>query len=57
MWPIAEVEHSGAGAVQVQPFKHDEFDRFLVPAYPYYTAAATTMLGFALLTLVFLYSS
>lgn len=48
---------SVADAVQVQPFKHDEFDRFLVPAYPYYTAAATTMLGFALLTLVFLYSS
>jgi oligosaccharyltransferase complex subunit beta len=43
--------------IAVQPFKHDEFDRFLVPAYPYYTAAATTMLGFALLTLVFLYSS
>lgn len=42
--------------IAVRPFKHDEFDRFLVPAYPYYTTALTTMLGFAVLTLVFLYS-
>lgn len=40
----------------MRPFKHDEFDRFLVPAYPCYTTALTTMLGFAALTLVFLYS-
>jgi oligosaccharyltransferase complex subunit beta len=55
--PECEFDYGSNAPAQVRPFKHDEFDRFLVPAYPYYTAAATTMLGFALLTVVFLYSS
>ena len=27
----------GAGQVPVRPFRHDEFERFLTAAYPYYT--------------------
>ena len=42
--------------IPVQPFKHNEFDRYLPPAFPYYTAAFTTMAGFAVLSLVFMYS-
>ena len=40
----------------VRPFKHTEYERFLSPAYPYYTAGITTMLAFTTLTVVFLYS-
>lgn len=39
----------------VRPFKHTEFDRFLVPAYPYYVSALTTMAAFAVIVPLFLY--
>lgn len=42
--------------VPVQPFKHDEFERFLVPAYPYYASVLSTMAAFFLIGVVFLYS-
>jgi oligosaccharyltransferase complex subunit beta len=41
--------------VPVRPFKHDEYERFLGCAYPYYASALSTMLAFAFLGLFFLY--
>jgi oligosaccharyltransferase complex subunit beta len=41
--------------VPVRPFRHDEYERFLLAAYPYYASAAGTMAAFFLLGLVFLY--
>lgn len=32
--------------VTIRHFRHDEYERFLTAAYPYYTATATTILGF-----------
>lgn len=42
--------------VPVRPYKHDEFERFILSAYPYYASVFSTMLAFFLLGLVFLYS-
>jgi oligosaccharyltransferase complex subunit beta len=39
----------------LRPFRHDEFDRFLPSAYPYYTAALSTMVAFLGVTVVSLY--
>ena len=40
----------------MRPFRHDEFERFLSPAYPYYAGAFSVMAAFFLLGLTFLYS-
>lgn len=42
--------------VPVRPFKHDEYDRFLLAAYPYYAGAASTMAAFLLVGLAVLYT-
>ena len=39
----------------MRPFRHDEYERFLVAAYPYYAASLSTAAAFFLLGLVFLY--
>jgi oligosaccharyltransferase complex subunit beta len=41
--------------VAVRPFRHDEYERFLPAAYPYYAGAFSMMAGFFLFSLVFLY--
>ncbi|KAM7457302.1 hypothetical protein BLSTO_01945 [Blastocystis sp. subtype 1] len=41
--------------VDIRPFKHNEFPRFILAAYPYYTAAIVVMLGFVLFVFVFLF--
>ncbi|KAG2491121.1 hypothetical protein HYH03_010565 [Edaphochlamys debaryana] len=41
--------------VPVRPFKHDEYERFLVCAYPYYASAASVMAAFFALGFFFLY--
>lgn len=41
--------------VSVHPFRHDEYERFIGVAYPYYTAAFTIMAAFFLFGIVFLY--
>jgi len=41
--------------VAVRPYRHDEYERFIVAAYPYYASAFSMMFGFALFTLFFLY--
>ena len=42
--------------VPVRPFRHDEYDRFLLPAFPYYASAASTMAAFLLVGVALLYS-
>ena len=41
--------------VPVRPYKHNEFERFLTAAYPYYASAASTMLAFFIFSFVYLY--
>lgn len=41
--------------VSVRPFKHNEYERFLLPAYPYYASAFSMMAGFCILSFFFLY--
>ncbi len=48
-------QRRAAAQVPVRPFRHNEFERFLTAAYPYYAAAASTMAAFFALTLVFLH--
>jgi len=40
--------------VSVRPFRHDEYERYLLPAYPYYAGAFSMIGGFVLFSLVFL---
>ena len=44
-------------AVSLRPYKHDEYDRFLFTAYPYYTSAFSAVAGFAVFSIFFLFSS
>jgi oligosaccharyltransferase complex subunit beta len=44
-----------ASQVSVHPFKHDEFERFIGQAYPYYASAFTLMAAFFTFGIVFLY--
>ncbi len=39
----------------VRPFKHDEYERFIPAAYPYYASTFSMMAGFLALTALFLY--
>ena len=42
--------------VPVRPFRHDEYERFIPQAAPYYAAAASMMAGFFALGFLFLYT-
>lgn len=42
--------------VSVRPFRHNEYERFIVPAYPYYISVFTMMVGFFLFGFVYLYN-
>jgi oligosaccharyltransferase complex subunit beta len=44
-------------AVSLRPFKHDEYDRFLFTAYPYYTSAFSALTAFFVFSMFFLFSS
>jgi len=41
--------------VPVRPFKHNEYERFIDSAYPYYASAFSMMAGLFLFSWVFLY--
>ncbi|KAK8826370.1 hypothetical protein WA538_001508 [Blastocystis sp. DL] len=41
--------------VSIRPFKHDEFPRFILAAYPYYTATMIVMIAFAAYVFTFLF--
>jgi len=42
--------------VSVRPLRHDEYERFIVSAYPYYTSAFSMLVGLFLFSLWFLYT-
>ncbi len=46
---------SASETVQVRPFRHDQYPRFLVVARPYYTNLFAFMLMFFVITVVFLF--
>eukprot|EP01023_Acetabularia_acetabulum_P058844 TRINITY_DN7002_c0_g1_i5.p1 TRINITY_DN7002_c0_g1~~TRINITY_DN7002_c0_g1_i5.p1 ORF type:complete len:447 (-),score=52.58 TRINITY_DN7002_c0_g1_i5:584-1924(-) len=39
----------------VRPYRHDQFERFIVAAYPYYASTIAMMLAFFILSIFFLY--
>ena len=41
--------------IPIRHFKHDEFERFIVAAYPYYSSAFSVMIAFFIFSFVFLY--
>uniref|UniRef100_A0A0C9RWI6 Dolichyl-diphosphooligosaccharide--protein glycosyltransferase 48 kDa subunit n=1 Tax=Wollemia nobilis TaxID=56998 RepID=A0A0C9RWI6_9CONI len=41
--------------IPVRPFRHNEYERFIISAYPYYGGAFSMMAGFFIFGLVFLY--
>lgn len=43
--------------VSLRPFKHNEYERFIFSAYPYYTSAISATVAFFVFSLFFLYSS
>ncbi|KDD72919.1 oligosaccharyltransferase [Helicosporidium sp. ATCC 50920] len=45
-----------AVVVPIRPFRHDEYDRFILQAYPYYASAIVMMASFLLASGLFLYS-
>lgn len=52
------LRHGYGGIVQsavnpVHPFRHNEYDRFLVSAYPYYMSSFSMMVGFFLFSVLF----
>ncbi|KAK4477705.1 hypothetical protein RD792_016956 [Penstemon davidsonii] len=40
----------------VRPFKHNEYERFITTAFPYYGASFSTMIGFFIFSIVYLYN-
>ena len=42
--------------VSLRPFKHDEYERFIPSAYPYYASAMSMMAGVFILSAMFLYA-
>ena len=43
--------------IPVRPFAHDEYDRFIFMAYPYYIGVGTLMVGFMVFAAAFLFVS
>ncbi|KAM6591600.1 hypothetical protein CsatA_014205 [Cannabis sativa] len=43
--------------IPVRPFNHNEYERFITTAFPYYGASFTTMVGFFIFSFIFLYNS
>jgi len=44
-----------AKQIPVRPFRHDEYERFILSAFPYYGASFSTMIAFFVFGIVFLY--
>jgi len=44
-----------ATEVSVRPFRHNQYERFLPCAYPYYISVFLTILGFLIFSFYFLY--
>jgi len=43
--------------VTVRPYRHDEYERFLNIAYPYYCGSFSMIVGFVIFTIVFLFGT
>jgi len=43
--------------VSIRPFKHDEYERFILSAYPYYSSAISAAVAFFVFSLCFFFSS
>jgi oligosaccharyltransferase complex subunit beta len=43
--------------VSIRPFKHNEYERFIPSAYPYYSAAISSVIAFFVFVTVFLFST
>jgi oligosaccharyltransferase complex subunit beta len=43
-------------AVTVRPLRHNQFERFILSAYPYYAAAGSMMFALPVFALFFLYN-
>jgi oligosaccharyltransferase complex subunit beta len=43
--------------VSIRPFKHDEYERFIFSAYPYYASALSASIAIFLFSIFFLFSS
>jgi oligosaccharyltransferase complex subunit beta len=43
--------------VSIRPFKHNEYERFIFSAYPYYTSALSATIAFFIFSLFFIFSS
>ena len=41
--------------VTVRPFRHNEYERFIPSAFPYYASAFSMMAGVALFSIIFLF--
>jgi oligosaccharyltransferase complex subunit beta len=39
----------------VRPYRHDQYERFIVSAYPYYASAFSMMFGVCVFSIVFLH--
>lgn len=51
-WSIIHIEEQ----VPIRPYRHNEYERFLLAAYPYYTTGFSMMVGFFVLGFFVLYS-
>ncbi|KAF5182453.1 Dolichyl-diphosphooligosaccharide--protein glycosyltransferase subunit [Thalictrum thalictroides] len=45
-----------AKQIPVRPFRHNEYERFLTAAFPYYGSSFSTMAGFFVFTIIYLYN-
>ncbi|KAL7231951.1 hypothetical protein ACSBR2_010049 [Camellia fascicularis] len=45
-----------AKQIPVRPFRHNEYERFITTAFPYYGASFSTMAGFFIFSFIYLYS-
>ncbi|XAR57870.1 Dolichyl-diphosphooligosaccharide--protein glycotransferase [Bertholletia excelsa] len=45
-----------AKQIPVRPFRHNEYERFITTAFPYYGASFSTMAGFLIFSVVYLYN-
>lgn len=43
--------------VSIRPFKHNEYERFIFSAYPYYSSAISATIAFFVFSIVFLFSA
>ncbi|KAA8547312.1 hypothetical protein F0562_003824 [Nyssa sinensis] len=45
-----------AKQIPIRPFRHNEYDRFIKTAFPYYGASFSTMAGFFIFSIVYLFN-